>query len=58
MKKLIVLVLVLLLSLAISPVMADFTFGPATNLGPLINSPNSDFTECVSADGLVAVLRL
>ncbi len=31
---------------------ADFSFGEPTNLGPSINSPASDFTACISPDGL------
>ncbi len=52
MKTVISLVSVLLLSFATNPAMADFSFGTPINLGPQINSPNSDFTGCVSADGL------
>jgi hypothetical protein len=31
---------------------ADFVFGRPQNLGPVINSPASDFGACTSADGL------
>jgi hypothetical protein len=31
---------------------ADFVFGRPQNLGPVINSPASDFDACTSADGL------
>ena len=31
---------------------ADFTFGEPTNLGPMVNSEQEDYTHCVSADGL------
>lgn len=31
---------------------ADFLFGQPANLGPLINSSQSDFTACISADSL------
>jgi len=31
---------------------ADFTFGKPTNLGPMVNSEQEDYTHCVSADGL------
>ena len=31
---------------------ADFTFGEPTNLGPTINSPDSEVTACISTDGL------
>ena len=31
---------------------ADFIFGTPINLGPVVNSPYSDFTEWISADEL------
>jgi hypothetical protein len=31
---------------------ADFTFGTPTNLGPQFNSPQGEFIDCLSADGL------
>jgi hypothetical protein len=31
---------------------ADFVFGTPENLGPVINSASSDYSACVSADGL------
>ena len=31
---------------------ADFTFGTPINLGPLVNSIHTDFTACISSDGL------
>jgi len=33
-------------------VYGDFTFGRPVNLGPTINSENSDWLPCISADGL------
>jgi hypothetical protein len=35
-----------------SSVKADFIFGVPVNLGPVVNSPNTDFTQWISADGL------
>lgn len=52
MNKTISLVLVLILGSAVEVANADFTFGTPTNLGPIVNSPNSDFTACISADEL------
>jgi len=52
MKKTILLVLVLAFGLVTEQTNANFTFGTPTNLGPLVNSPYSDLSACVSADGL------
>ena len=40
--------------LVISPgrAKADFTFGPAVNLGPVVNSSSNDYDPSISADGL------
>ncbi len=48
------LLLAFVLALILTPRIAnaDFTFGTATNLGPTVNSPDSDFSTCISADGL------
>jgi len=45
-------ILVLALGLIASVANADFTFGTPTNLGPTVNSPSTDGTPCISADGL------
>jgi len=55
MKKLITLPVIVWSCLAANPANADFAFGIPTNLGPQINSPYTDFTECVSADGLTLI---
>jgi hypothetical protein len=52
MKKTILLVLVLALGLATKVAKADFVFGKPQNLGPIINSSSSDYSACVSVDGL------
>jgi hypothetical protein len=52
MKKTILLVLVLALSLAVKVANADFTFGEPTNLGPVVNTASVDATNCISADNL------
>ena len=52
MKKTILLVLVLGLSLAVEVANADFTFGEPVNLGPPINSPSREVAFTLSADGL------
>jgi hypothetical protein len=52
MKKTITLVLVLILGLVTEITYADFTFGPPTNLGPLLNTASVDATNCTSADNL------
>ncbi len=44
--------MVLVLGIAMEVTKADYTFGTPTNLGPTVNSENSDFCPCVSADGL------
>ncbi|MHC4440008.1 MAG: hypothetical protein ACYS3S_21845, partial [Planctomycetota bacterium] len=31
---------------------ADFTFGEPVNMGPLVNSESSEYSHCISADGL------
>jgi hypothetical protein len=52
MKRTPTFLLVLTCSLVAEVVNADFTFGIPTNLGPILNSPNSDHSARVSADEL------
>lgn len=52
MKKVVLFILVLTLSLAVEVVNAGFTFSMAANIGPMVNSPYSDFTACISVDEL------
>jgi len=52
MKKTILLVLVLALSVVTKQAKADFTFGEPTNLGPTINSVGYNESPSISADGL------
>ncbi|MHC4310616.1 MAG: hypothetical protein ACYSSN_11780, partial [Planctomycetota bacterium] len=52
MKKTILFVLVLALSLITSVANADFIWGNAVNLGPNVNSSSNDAGPCISADGL------
>ena len=52
MKKTISIVLVLTFCMTVEVAKSDFIFGTPTNLGPLVNSPDSDLSACVSSDGL------
>jgi len=52
MKKTMLLVMILTLGTVMGIARADFTFGPATNLGDIVNSPSGDFEPCVSSDGV------
>ena len=52
MKKRIVMLMALALCTAAEIAKADFTFGEPMNLGPTINSPNSDYPGSFSSDGL------
>ncbi|MHC4582880.1 MAG: LamG-like jellyroll fold domain-containing protein [Planctomycetota bacterium] len=50
-KMFLTIMLVVIISM-VSNANADFTFGEPTNLGPTINSPNSDFPGSFTSDGL------
>jgi len=52
MRKTVLVVLVLALSVAMEEVKADFTFGTPTNLGPTVNGSDADYDPTISADGL------
>jgi len=52
MKKIILLVLILTLGLAAGVANADFTFGTPTNLGPPVNTQDSDGSPHISPEGL------
>ena len=52
MKKTILLVLVLALGVVTEVANADITFGTPTNLGPTVNSADSEPAASISADGL------
>jgi hypothetical protein len=52
MKKAITLVVVLALAPTSEIANADFTFGTPSNLGPIVNSPQSDVPCFMSVDGL------
>ena len=52
MKRTISIILVLALGLTVEVANADFTFGEAVNLGPMINTGGFEQTVCISADGL------
>ncbi len=52
MNKTISLVLVLTLCMATEVANADFTFGTPTNLGPSVNSSDTEGSPCISTDSL------
>ncbi len=52
MKKTVSLTLIIALSMMTGAANADFTYGEATNLGPTVNSPASDYSARLSTDGL------
>jgi hypothetical protein len=47
-----ILVFCILTGLDMSPVYAEFTFGPVTNLGPVINTPRHEAGNMISLDSL------
>lgn len=52
MKKRILLVLVLALSMVAGRAKADYIFGEPQHMGPVVNTASSDGMSCISADGL------
>jgi phosphohistidine phosphatase SixA len=52
MKKVILLVLFIVLTITITVANADFTFGEPTNLGPAVNSSRDEYDPSISTDGL------
>ena len=51
-SKMTLLLLAFVLTLTAGSAKADFIFGKPWNLGPVINSPSADVTNCFSADSL------